>query len=94
MQNENRRTFVRTVAMTAVSASRILGANDRVNVGVVGLGGRGRAHMQGWSKVPGSNITALCDVDQAALERGDYAAARVCFVGASEISRNGTRISG
>ena len=42
MQNENRRTFVRTVAVTAASASRILGANDRVNVAVVGLGGRGR----------------------------------------------------
>ena len=70
MQNENRRTFVRTVAVTAASASRILGANDRVNVAVVGLGGRGRAHMSEWSKVPGSRITALCDVDQAALERG------------------------
>ena len=76
MQNENRRTFVRTVAMTAVSASRILGANDRVNVGVVGLGGRGRAHTQGWSKVPGSKITALCDVDQAALERGQALVSR------------------
>src|SRR6476646_148234 len=76
MQNENRRTFVRTVAMTAASASRILGANDRVNVGVVGLGGRGRAHMQDWMKVPGSNITALCDVDQAALERGQALVSR------------------
>jgi predicted dehydrogenase len=76
MQNENRRTFVRTVAMTAASASRILGANDRVNVGVVGLGGRGRAHMQEWMKVPGSKITALCDVDQAALERGQALVSR------------------
>ena len=76
MHNENRRTFVRTVAMTAASASRILGANDRVNVGVVGLGGRGRAHMQEWMTVPGSKITALCDVDQAALERGQALVSR------------------
>src|SRR5688572_32366090 len=76
MQNENRRTFVRTVAVTAASASRILGANDRVNVAVVGLGGRGRAHMQAWSTVPGTRISALCDVDQAALERGQTQVSR------------------
>jgi predicted dehydrogenase len=70
MQTENRRTFVRTVAITAASASRILGANDRVNVGVVGLGGRGRAHVNEWMTVPGAQVTALCDVDQASLERG------------------------
>ena len=45
MQNENRRTFVRTVAVTAASASRILGANDRVNVGCGRLGrSRPRSH--------------------------------------------------
>jgi predicted dehydrogenase len=58
------------VATTAASYSRILGANDRIGVGVVGLGGRGRAPMNEWTKVPGSQIVALCDVDQAALERG------------------------
>lgn len=79
MQNENRRTFVKTVAITAASASRILGANDRVNVGVVGLGGRGRAHVQGWSDVPNSRIAALCDVDQASLERAE-----------ALVTRNGT----
>lgn len=70
MQNQNRRTFVRGVALTALSASRILGANDRVNVGVVGLGGRGRAHVTNWQQVPGAQVSALCDVDQASLERG------------------------
>jgi predicted dehydrogenase len=70
MQNDSRRNFVKTVALTAASASRVLGANDRVRIGVVGLGGRGRAHMNEWSKVKGSEIAALCDVNQAALERG------------------------
>jgi predicted dehydrogenase len=72
MPDQNRRDFLRTaaVATTAASYSRILGANDRIGVGVVGLGGRGRAHMNEWTKVPGSQIVALCDVDQAALERG------------------------
>jgi predicted dehydrogenase len=72
MPEQNRRVFFRSAgaAMMAASYSRILGANDRVNVAVVGLGGRGRAHMNEWAKVPGTQITALCDVDQAALERG------------------------
>ena len=39
-----RRTFLTTTAAaTAASYSRILGANDRVNVGVIGPGGRGGA---------------------------------------------------
>jgi predicted dehydrogenase len=69
---QNRRTFVRSAAAftLAASYSRILGANDRVQVGVVGLGGRGRAHLQQWAAVPGAAITAVCDIDQAALERG------------------------
>ena len=70
MDNENRRTFVRTVAITAASASRILGANDRVNIGVVGLGGRGHDHMKAWSTAARSRIWRLCDVNQAALESG------------------------
>ena len=42
----NRRTFVRSAAAATLAASysRILGANDRVRIGVVGLGGRGRSH--------------------------------------------------
>jgi predicted dehydrogenase len=64
----NRRIFL--TSTTAASALRVLGANDRVNVAVVGLGGRGRGHMNEWTKVPGARIAALCDVDQAALERG------------------------
>jgi predicted dehydrogenase len=40
-----RRNFVRTMAaasaVTAASSSRVLGANDRINVGLIGCGGRG-----------------------------------------------------
>ncbi len=66
-----RRTFLTTTAaFTASQYSRILGANDRVNVAVVGLGGRGQAHMKALGELPGVRITALCDVNQAAVERG------------------------
>ena len=40
-----RRTFVKTAAtaaaLTAASAERVLGANDRINIGLIGCGGRG-----------------------------------------------------
>src|SRR6516225_9216449 len=39
--NEGRREFIKTAAAIATAAFPILGANDRVNVGIVGLGGRG-----------------------------------------------------
>jgi predicted dehydrogenase len=72
MPEHNRRSFLQGAAAAAAAASfsRILGANDRVGVAVIGLGGRGRAHVGEWSRVPGARITALCDIDQAALERG------------------------
>src|ERR1044071_1565581 len=72
MQPTTRRHFVYTagVALTAAQATRVLGANDRVHVAVIGLGGRGGEHMRVYSALPEARITALCDVDQAALERG------------------------
>jgi len=57
-------------ALTALQATRVQGANARVQVAIVGLGGRGRDHMDLYSAVPTCDIAALCDVDQAALERG------------------------
>ena len=72
MQPTTRRHFVYTagMALTAAQATRVMGANERVNVAVIGLGGRGGAHMRVYSQLPEARITALCDVDQAALERG------------------------
>ncbi|MEP6538628.1 MAG: Gfo/Idh/MocA family oxidoreductase [Bryobacteraceae bacterium] len=68
--NPDRRTFLQTATLGAVASLRAIGANDKVNVAVIGLGGRGRNHMTEYAKLPEANIGALCDVDQAALERG------------------------
>jgi predicted dehydrogenase len=60
------------VAAAAIATSRfpILGANDRINVGIAGLGGRGRDHIQFYSSLDADcRIAALCDVNQAARER-------------------------
>jgi len=56
-------------AVTARAASRVWGANDKVNVAIVGLGGRGSNHLSIYSKMPEVRVVGLCDVDQSALER-------------------------
>jgi predicted dehydrogenase len=70
MKTSTRRTFIQaSAAFSALSASRVWGANDRVNVAIIGVGGRGQAHIRGYAKQPDANIYALCDVVQANLER-------------------------
>ncbi len=50
------------VALTAASYSRVLGANDRVRLGVIGLGDRGQ-HDMGLFQANGSvDVVALCDI--------------------------------
>jgi len=58
----NRRDFARASALTALSYSRVLGANDRVALGVVGTGGRGTYVMSLFQNEPEIEVRALCDV--------------------------------
>ena len=51
------------------SKSRILGANDRINVAVVGVGGRGTNHLQEYVKLPNAIVAAVVDVNQTAQEK-------------------------
>src|SRR4029079_2523638 len=65
-----RKFFFLSTAAAAGMSSALRGADDKVAVAVIGLGGRGRDHMNSYLKLPDARIVALCDVDQAALERG------------------------
>ena len=66
-QPTSRRFFLG--AATAVASSRVWGANDKINVGIVGLGGRGTNHLDYYSKnIPEARVAGLCDVNQAARE--------------------------
>lgn len=56
-------------AAVATGALPVLGANDTVNLAVIGTGGRGRGHLRYFSEVPGTRIAAICDVNQEARER-------------------------
>src|SRR5258707_6237664 len=70
-KNSSRRRFVGTAA-AAIATARfpILGANDRIQVGQVGLGGRGTDHIKYYSSLDTDcRIAAVCDVNQAARER-------------------------
>ena len=57
-------------AAIATAPFPILGANDRVSLGIVGLGKRGTDHLNYYSSFDADcRITAVCDVHQAARER-------------------------
>ena len=62
-----RRTFLVGSAM----ALPMMGANDKVNVAVVGVGGRGSGHVREYLGIPNAHIGALCDVNTAATERNE-----------------------
>jgi len=68
MSSWTRRHFFQGATM-ALAATRVIGANDRIRVGVVGIGGRGRDHILSFLQIPEAQITGLCDVNQAARER-------------------------
>lgn len=74
MANVTRRHFLEgTLAVggaLAVSRGRAWGAaaNEEVNLGLIGCGGRGGEMARAFSKVPGVNIAALCDPDEERVE--------------------------
>ena len=67
-----RRQFVRTSAasLTAASYLRVMGANERVNLGLIGAGGRGKGVMGTFQKTGQVNVTALCDIYAARVDEG------------------------
>lgn len=52
--------------VTARSASRVVGANDRINLGMIGMGGMGTVHLQAFMKQTEEEkdirVVAVCDV--------------------------------
>lgn len=68
----SRRTFSKaalagTAAVSALSAKRVLGANDRVRVGFIGVGNRGCQVLRGFLAHKDAQVVALCDVYQPYL---------------------------
>ena len=53
---------------TAVSGRRVLGANDRVRLGFIGLGNRGDQVLDAFLVHPDAQVVALCDLYQPYLD--------------------------
>ncbi len=55
------------VAASTFAHKSAYSANEKVRVCVIGLHGRGRVHMEEYSKCPNSELVALCDADGGLL---------------------------
>ncbi len=86
MTEMNRRDFVKTAIGGSLAATtltplpsvqgRILGANDRINVGVIGIGGRGMDLLRwaintGQKEETPAQVVAVCDVYVKRKKRGE-----------------------
>lgn len=69
MSTHSRRHFLSTILAASVAPSflRAQGANNKLNVVIIGCGGRGGANL-GEIAGAGENIVALCDVNQHNLD--------------------------
>jgi predicted dehydrogenase len=78
MTSVTRRSFSKTAALagvgTAVARSRVLGANDRVRLGFIGLGNRGDQVLEAFLTHGDAEVVAICDLWQPYL---DFAARRI-----------------
>lgn len=77
MPRMTRRTFTTTAAVaatTALSAGRVLGANERVRVGFIGLGNRGDQVLSAFLEHKDCEVAAVCDIYQPYL---DFASKKV-----------------
>ena len=79
MSRIRRRTFLRgalgaagAVATFHISGAkagtRILGANERLNIAIVGVGGRGRGHLAAFREMENVEVTWLVDPDRRRIE--------------------------
>ena len=73
MSRITRRDFTKSATvgaagLTALSASRVYGANDRVRVGFIGLGNRGDQVLSAFLEHKDCEVVAVCDIHQPYLD--------------------------
>ena len=47
----------------------VLGANDRIRIGLIGCNGMGFSNLSAFMSLPNIEVAALCDVDDRVLDR-------------------------
>jgi predicted dehydrogenase len=67
LPNFSRRTFFGVAAAATLNAPRALGANETLNIGCIGTGGRCRQLLPALKRIAGARVVALCDVNDVAL---------------------------
>src|SRR5688572_30409864 len=74
MSNLTRRGFLAGSAAAGAGVmfsthARAQGANDDIRVAVIGFNGQGGGHINGFKKMKGVRLVALCDADQAVIDK-------------------------
>jgi predicted dehydrogenase len=61
-------------AGAGVAAQKVLSANDKLRIAVLGVHGRGKAHIEGIMKQPDAEVAMLCDPDLSVARQraGDF----------------------
>ncbi len=59
-----------TAASKSLSPARKIGPNGRITAAVIGTNGRGLAHIDCLTSLPGVEVTYICDVDTRAVAKG------------------------
>ncbi|MBE5032376.1 Gfo/Idh/MocA family protein [Gallalistipes aquisgranensis] len=57
------------LGLSAKSYAKVAGANERIRVGAVGVHSRGSALAKNFAKIPGCEVTNICDVDSRSLAK-------------------------
>jgi predicted dehydrogenase len=88
--DQTRRTFIKS-SSTALAglglatvlpldalanAKKLVSANDKINVGAIGINGMGWADLRSLMKIPEVNVVGLCDVDDNVLNFRKYELAK------------------
>lgn len=66
---ESRRRFIQTSAAAALASGSVLGANERIQVGLIGNGRRGAQLRNSFARHSDCVFAAACEVDQSRLEK-------------------------
>jgi predicted dehydrogenase len=67
----DRRQFLMGTTAALGAASSVFGRpSDKVRVACVGIGGRGKDHLNGYSRLDNVEIAAICDIDDSHIANG------------------------
>ena len=81
MANETRRDFIKKTAagaaLLASASARVLGANERVRVGMIGVGARGQDLLKQLLGVKNAELIAVADIYSRRLDEAEHLASGI-----------------